>query len=90
MSQKQGEKISFLSSLLYCILHKDLLKRAEVEWKIEDVLRCDCTSEPWVVSFYTENARKLKIVSCVIQNMSNGSSLAVDKHTINKVVSEFS
>lgn len=89
--QKHWKKRSSLSSRLYCSLHKDLLKRAEVEWKIEgDVLHCDCTSEPWVVSFYSENARKLNIVSCVIQNMSNGSLLAVNKHTINKVVFKFS
>lgn len=75
VSQKQGENRSFLSSLLYCTLQKDLLKRAEVEWKIEDVVHCDCTSEPWVVSFYTENARKLKIVSCVIRTCQRGALL---------------
>lgn len=90
MRQKQGKKRSFFISRLYCALHEDLLKQTEVEWKIDgDVLHYYCTSEPWVVSFYSEMARKLKMVSCVIQNMPNGSSPAVRKDTRNKVVFEF-
>lgn len=68
-----------------------MLKQTEVEWKIDgDVLHYDCTSEPWVVSFYSEMAGKLKIVSCVIQNMSDGSPFAVCRGKINMVVFELS
>lgn len=85
-----GEEKKLFISQLYCTLHKDLLKQTEVEWKIDgDVLHYYCTSEPWVVSFYSEMARKFKIVSRVIQNMSSGSSLAVRKDTRHKVVFEF-
>lgn len=50
--QKQGKKRSFLSSRLYFALHKDLLKQAEVEWKIDgDVLHYYC------VHSFSENTK---------------------------------
>lgn len=93
-AEAREEKELFISRL-YCTLHKDLLKQTEVEWKIDgDVLHYYCISEPWVVSFYSEKARKIEKkkkekVSGVIQNMSPGSSLAVRKDTRNTAVSEF-
>lgn len=57
MRQKQGKKRSFFFCTLYCPLHKDLLKQTGAEWKSDGyVLHYDCTSEPWVVSFYSGTA----------------------------------